>query len=288
MQQRKNGRSHQLTKGRLMKTPDAAQGFQRVDRSAKPEFFIRFVDESNRIPAIISCKRRMLKLLRLEPGHRVLDVGSGTGDDARALAEIVGKGGGLTIGVDISEAMLAEARQRAEGKRLSLDFRSCDGRRLDFPDSDFDRCRADRTLMHAEDPRELLGEMVRVLRPGGRVVIFDFDWDTLAIDSPNRELTRRIVRLASNEVRNGWVGRQLPALMRGCGLKEVSIFPHTVISDLHFLMLFLEPILDAAQSAGSLNADHVALWRGKLEEADRMGRFFAALGGFIAVGEKYS
>ncbi|MDA8350619.1 MAG: methyltransferase domain-containing protein, partial [Pseudomonadota bacterium] len=116
-----------------IKTTDVAQGFQRVDRTTKPDFFINFIDEASRLPAVRSCKGRILELLNPKPGHCVLDVGCGTGEDIGALAEIVGRSG-LAVGVDNSEAMLAEARRRAEGKGLSLDFRLCDGRRLEFPD----------------------------------------------------------------------------------------------------------------------------------------------------------
>jgi ubiquinone/menaquinone biosynthesis C-methylase UbiE len=45
-------------------------------------------------------------------------------------------------------------------------------------------------LMHLDDPGQALVEMVRVVRPGGKVVVFDFDWDTLFIDSPYKETTQ--------------------------------------------------------------------------------------------------
>ena len=54
--------------------------------------------------------------------------------------------------------------------------------------------------------------MVRVTRPGGRIVVFDFDWDTLIIDHPDKETTRTVVLTYSDSIQNGWIGRQLPRL----------------------------------------------------------------------------
>jgi hypothetical protein len=55
-----------------------------------------------------------------------------------------------------------------------------------------------------------LAEMVRVTRGRGRIVVFDFDWDTLVIDHPDKETTRTFVQSHPDSIRNGWIGRQLP------------------------------------------------------------------------------
>ncbi|MFL6222819.1 MAG: hypothetical protein ACJ75K_08300 [Actinomycetes bacterium] len=57
------------------------------------------------------------------------------------------------------------------------------------------------------DAGQALSEMIRVTRKGGRVVDFDFDWDTLIIDHPDKETTRTIVPPYSDPIRNGWIGR---------------------------------------------------------------------------------
>jgi len=67
--------------------------------------------------------------------------------------------------------------------------------------------------------------MVRVTRPCGRIVVFDFDWDTLIIDDPDKETTRTFVLSYSDSIRNGWIGRQLPRLFNGQHLEGLSIDP---------------------------------------------------------------
>lgn len=67
--------------------------------------------------------------------------------------------------------------------------------------------------------------MVRVTRPGGRIVVFDFDWDTLIIDHPDEETTRTVVLSCSDLMRNGWIGQQLPRLFKEQHLEVISIDP---------------------------------------------------------------
>jgi hypothetical protein len=65
--------------------------------------------------------------------------------------------------------------------------------------------------------------MARVTRPGGRVVVFDFDWDTLIIDHPAKATTRTIVLSYSDAITNGWIGRQLPRLLKEQRLNVLSV-----------------------------------------------------------------
>jgi ubiquinone/menaquinone biosynthesis C-methylase UbiE len=125
--------------------------FTRVDASVDPKFFVRFVDMANEMASVQACKRRMAALLQPRVGQRILDLGCGTGDDARALARLVAPGGEV-VGVDNSEVMLAEARRRAVGLSLSLQYRLGDAQRLDLPDDTFDGARTERTFMHLEAP----------------------------------------------------------------------------------------------------------------------------------------
>jgi ubiquinone/menaquinone biosynthesis C-methylase UbiE len=178
--------------------------------------------------SVQACKRRMAALLQPRVGQRILDLGCGTGDDARALARLVAPGGEV-VGVDNSEVMLAEARRRAVGLSLSLQYRLGDAQRLDLPDDTFDGARTERTFMHLEAPERALAEMVRVCRPGGKVVVFEFDWDTLVVDHPNRSSTRKVLDLMADSLRSGRIGRRLPGMVEAAGLGEVSIAPHTVL-----------------------------------------------------------
>jgi len=108
----------------------------------------------------------VLDAARVGPGHRVLDVGCGTGVVARAARPRVGPTGAVT-GVDVNDGMLAVAR-RADPEVL---WRQGAAESLPFGDGSFDRVVCQFALMFLVDRAAALGEMARVLAPGGRVAI---------------------------------------------------------------------------------------------------------------------
>ncbi len=187
--------------------------FTQVDRTKDPDFFVRFMDEAQKPAAIQASKRLMLERIAVVPGEAVLEAGCGPGTDVFDMVELVGPAGRL-VGLDATEVMIAEARRRAEELQVAITFEVGQVQALPFPDGTFDVCRAERLLEHLPDAERALAEMVRVTRPGGRIGVFDFDWDTLIIDPPDKETTRTIVLSYSDSMRNGWIGRQLPRLFK--------------------------------------------------------------------------
>ena len=93
----------------------------------------------------------------------------------------------------------------------------------------FDGCRIDRVLQHIADPAAAIGEMVRVLRPGGVLVAFDNDWETLTVDSADRALTRTVLNAWCDRFPSGWIGRRLVALFLHAGLGDVVTYPKTLV-----------------------------------------------------------
>lgn len=85
--------------------------FANVDDSPDPALLAAYLDAFSAEASFQALKQQTFSLLALTAGESVLDVGCGTGDDIRALAEIVGPHG-RAVGVDVSQAMLAEARRR--------------------------------------------------------------------------------------------------------------------------------------------------------------------------------
>jgi ubiquinone/menaquinone biosynthesis C-methylase UbiE len=83
----------------------SAADWVEVDRSADPGAFVVYLDAVARNDAVRVYKRQTYSLLDLRPGHLVLDVGCGTGDDAWALASLVTPGG-YVVGIDVSSTMV--------------------------------------------------------------------------------------------------------------------------------------------------------------------------------------
>ena len=73
-----------------------------------------------------------------------------------------------------------------------------------------------------------MGEMVRLARPGGSVLAFDFDSDSTVVDAPDSALARRIAEVLDAAVPHPWIGRQLFGLFRRAGLRDVRVIPHAI------------------------------------------------------------
>jgi demethylmenaquinone methyltransferase / 2-methoxy-6-polyprenyl-1,4-benzoquinol methylase len=116
-------------------------------------------------------RERAADLARVGPGSRALDVATGTGDLALALA----RRGADVVGVDFSEGMLERARAKAAG---AVRFERGDALALEYPDGSFDAATVGFGARNFGDLGRGLAEMARVVRPGGRVVILEITTPT--------------------------------------------------------------------------------------------------------------
>jgi ubiquinone/menaquinone biosynthesis C-methylase UbiE len=259
--------------------------FTSVDHTADPGFFLRFLDQANRLLAGGGWKTAILDGLRLEAGMKVLDVGCGAGDDAFDLvARVMPRG--EVAGVDISESLIVEAIRRGSGRNLPVSFEVGDAQSLRFANESFDAVRCERMLMHVPDPSRVLTEMVRVLRPGGRMVVQDFDWETQFCDSPYKEITRRIALSFCDRMKNGWVGRRLPRLFRETGMTDVTTSFHVLPVSYEFLQLLIGGHVAQAVNNETLTGVEADLWWTHLAEANARGTFLYGFTAFVVCGAK--
>jgi phosphatidylethanolamine/phosphatidyl-N-methylethanolamine N-methyltransferase len=129
---------------------------------ARYSIYARFYDLG---PGYHAERRRAIQLLALRPGERVLVPGVGTGADLALLPP-----GLEVLGIDLTPAMLARARVYAGN---GVELRVMDAERLELPDAGFDAVLLHQVLEVVGDPATCLAEAARVLRPGGRLTVFD-------------------------------------------------------------------------------------------------------------------
>jgi demethylmenaquinone methyltransferase/2-methoxy-6-polyprenyl-1,4-benzoquinol methylase len=154
-------------------------------------------------------RERAADLAGVRPGDDALDVATGTGDLALALSRRVGPGGRV-VGCDFSEGMLARARRKEPGIR----FEWANALELPYADGEFDAATVGFGARNFSDLELGLGEMARVVRPGGRVVV-------LEITTPQRPPLSWFFRL--------WFDRLVPLIGRLAGDPDAySYLPSSV------------------------------------------------------------
>ncbi len=229
-------------------------------------------------------KARMLDALDLRAGLAVLDAGCGPGADLPALAEAVAPGG-TVIGVDRDQEMLDAAAEAHVAARPGVELRRADVHALPLDDASVDRARTDRVLQWVEDPARALAEFHRVLRPGGRLVMAEPDWDTLVVDHPDPALSRAYTRHVTERViRNAAIGRQLARLAADAGFRVPEIIPATqVFRDVRAAdrVFGFERTTRRAVAAGDFTEAQAGEWLDHLAH----GPFFASATLYVVVAE---
>src|SRR5688500_9402523 len=178
-------------------------------------------------PDVVAQRVAIRAALAAAPGERVLDIGSGPGFLAAEIAEDVGPAGRVD-GVDMSESMLALARGReVPAAAAPLGFARADALDLPFDDRAFDAAVSTQVLEYVEDIAAALAEARRVLRPGGRLLILDTDWDSIVWHSTDEARTRRVLAAWNEHLADPYLPRRLPRLLADAAfdLADCTVIP---------------------------------------------------------------
>jgi ubiquinone/menaquinone biosynthesis C-methylase UbiE len=262
--------------------------FRNVDHAETADHLVQYLEYVDSLPQTRQLKANSYGYLCLKQGDVVLDAGCGPGYDAIRMAAIVGKTGQVA-GIDISERMIAIAEAKAKRAGLPVSFRTGDIRKLPFPDASFDAVRIERTLQILDNPGQILDEMVRILRPGGRLLSIEPDWETFVTDPGSRDIARTFFRFCTDQFPDGSTGRKLYRYFRERGLADVVVHPEPLVLhdfSLAAKMINMEQFLSAAQEKGVLKPDEVEAWLQEMKAADVKGRFTFAGMMFAVAGRK--
>jgi len=205
------------------------------------------------------------------------------------LADAVGPEGQV-LAVDRSLKMVSQLRRVArEGRRVVPIV--ADAVKLPFGSGCFDGSRADRVLQHLAAPREAVGELVRVTRPGGRVVTAEPDWSTLSLREADTDLTRQIVRYGCESIPSGRVGPDTGRMLVDAGLQDVSVREVALVTETFEDADRLYRLRDFVQGAvreRRVPSDAAAGWIATLDNLDASRDFSGSLTMFLATGVRPS
>jgi ubiquinone/menaquinone biosynthesis C-methylase UbiE len=154
-----------------MSSPSFGSGYRRLDDAAEPDELLAYLDRVAALPSMARIKDAATETLSLRPGSRVLDLGCGTGVDLPAMVALTRPGGKVT-GVDLSARAIGLAAERFRAWP-DIEVQVADAHALPFANGSFDAVRADRILLHLDNPDRALAEIRRVLTPGGSVAILE-------------------------------------------------------------------------------------------------------------------
>ncbi len=259
-----------------------------VDHQGNPEGAVRHLDYITGVESVKAYKRETYALLGIQQGSMVLDAGCGTGDDVLAMAQLL-QGRGRIVGLDSSATMLDAARARAAGTDLPVEFRLGDVYALDCADGVFDGCRADRLFHHLGEPDRALSELIRVTKPGGRIVLFDPDFDASVIATADKTMARQVIHAICDRVRAGAESRNHFARMRRAGLTDIIVIPKTFLFLDYALgeqMLGIEDAVQRLLDQAAIDQAAAEAWLGELKHRDRDTAYLSMILGFTVAGRK--
>jgi ubiquinone/menaquinone biosynthesis C-methylase UbiE len=269
-----------------MEKQNITTGFQQVDNS-QHQFLAKFLEDVADLPSVAEGFELQLQLLDINPGSHVLDVGCGIGLQALAMAKLAGPTGKV-VGTDISTVMIDIAKNKTSDSEFPLEFLTADAASQPFPEKSFDAVRTERVLMYVSDTQQTIREFKRLLKPGGRLVIFDFDWDGMLIAHKNKAFTRKIVRYTSDSFPNGRIGADLYFQLRNAGFKNVGTKPSSYYGNDEILLNIMKRVYEGILQTGITNKvftqAEIENWWKALDEDAKAGDFFMSFQGFIAYG----
>jgi arsenite methyltransferase len=242
-------------------------------------------------PDVAEQRRATLQALALRPGERVLDVGSGPGLLAAEMAQAVGLAGHVT-GIDVSDAMLALGQRRCTDISGTgrLSFLKADATVLPFPDAAFDAAVSIQVYEYVADLRSALAELYRVLRPGGRALVLDTDWDSIVWHADDPERMGQLLNAWRARFADPHLPRTLGHQLRAAGFQvshpEALVLLNPEYDANTYSVANGEIMADYAVNRGSLTRDQADAWTQDLRQLGRDGRYFFSLNRYLFLARR--
>jgi SAM-dependent methyltransferase len=247
----------------------------------------RLMEEFNASAGATRRRARLLEVLALKPGDHVLDVGSGPGHYAFAIASAVGDAGRVA-GVDNAKDSLETAQRRCSGL-ANVSFHLGDAVDLPFDAATFDVVISTQTFEYLPNVGATLGQIFRVLKPGGRVLIHDTEWDAWVWHSSDRARMNRIMEVWDSHLADPHLPQTLGAKLAAAGIEDVGVEPlvhvETTYDPASMSAILITFVAGYAMSQGIPESEATA-WADDLRALGSSGDYFFSSNEYIFTGIK--
>jgi SAM-dependent methyltransferase len=245
----------------------------------------RRVESAYTTPDVVEQRRIVVGALSLQPGERVLDIGSGPGFLACEMASAVGASGSVT-GIDPSEHMLSLAGERQAPAHVT--FGPGNATDLPFAGGAFDVVTSTQVYEYVADMPRALAEAHRVLRPGGRLLVLDTDWDSIVWASSDDDRMRRVLSVWDEHLIDPHLPRRLAGLMADAGFEITGCraipLLNTSYSENSFSAGLIGFITAFVPGRGGVTPDESAAWA---DDLTGLGRgYFFSLNRYLFIASK--
>ena len=239
-------------------------------------------------PDVVAQRAQFVGDLQPRVGERVLDVGSGPGFLAAAIAEATGSTGRV-CGVDISDPLLFAA-QRHCAHLPWVEFHKADATQLPFPDQSFDAAISTQVLEYVHDVNVALSEIYRTLRPGGRLVLVDTDWDSVVWHSSDSVRMERILKAWEAHAVDVRLPRTLAFRLTKAGFRMHSqrVLPlfNPVYDPDTYSNRIIDLVVRFVAGRGDIEPSEAERWATELRQAGQQGNYFFSLNRYLFVALK--
>ncbi len=260
--------------------------FGNLDKSEDVAYLIDSMDRMFTLDTIRAIKQRAINLLKLKQGDKVIEVGCGLGHDSESIGEIVGSNGSV-VAIDSSVCMLKEAKKRS--LHPQVDYQLSNATNLDFSNNSFSAGYADRMLVSQSNVKKVFSELVRVVKPGGRICVTDIDLGSVVMYPYIDKITQKLIERLQEIVLNKFIGRELPYLFKSFNLKDIKVYPEAYIVrsfELVNTMIDFPRMIKDLKDIGRYTDEEASTLHNCLVSADKQGDFLYAITLFTVVGIK--
>jgi ubiquinone/menaquinone biosynthesis C-methylase UbiE len=267
----------------MSKLPTAPSAEEQFDEQASRTLTAIYLT-----PDVVAQREKVMALFTPQPGEHALDIGCGPGLTTEALARAVGAQGSV-LGIDIAPPMLDSARKQCAGLP-QVGFERADVIRLPYEDGRFDVALASQVYEYVEQIDAALVELARVIRPGGRAVLVDTDWESAVWASHNDARMRRVLEAWNEHIPHPQLPRTLRRRMEQAGFERVRVEVVPLLNVGYdpqtYSVGMMRLIGDFASGRNELTAADIDAWRDDARAIGDEGGYFFSLNRYVFIGER--